>query len=185
MELAPLLLWAVLMQWGPAETHPDETRAQYRNRVATIVLEAQAVVWERYEDPDTRIAWLATLLALGYEESGAFHWKVHAGIGDGIGDGERARCLGQVHASRLLPRDAWRATTGTDPESTRRCWAAVLRYMRGARGQCGGDQMTLATMSRAFALYGTGNSCEPTKWSVARARRWAKLTNRARRLATN
>lgn len=162
----------------PANVDDVETPRERGDRVADIVLAAEDVVAEVYRDPWTRRAWVAALLAKGEAESGNWAKAVHSGAR--TGDGGRARCVGQVHSSKLLPRAAWLATTGTSREATRRCWRAVLRYLRGAMGHCRGG-LNVDGFARAYALYGTGDSCEPTSWSRRRAQRWAYLVERANR----
>lgn len=180
----PIILWARLasgaMPWY-ADGPGPETPSEYRARVAVVVAGARAAVADVYgwADERTQLGWTAAILAKWDAESGRFRLEVHSG--EVTGDGGRARCLGQLHPSRLVPRDEWLATTGTGRAATTRCARATLRYLRGAVGTCGGG-LTVEGLSRAYALYGTGSSCEPTEWSRRRALRWAGLVERAGRV---
>jgi len=179
LTLRLLVLWAHLAA-APGPWGATEPRDERLDRLSTIVLAADIAAREVYSDEQHLRAWTAALLAKGEPESN--HWDLRVHSGAMRGDGGKAICLGQVHASRLLPRAEWARTVGTDEEATVRCWRAVLRYLRGFHGLCGGEY-TADGFARAFAAYGSAaGDCTPTPWSRKRASRWAYLVERVYRV---
>jgi hypothetical protein len=100
---------------------------------------------------------------------------IHAGLPHPVltSDHGRARCLGQLHRSGLVPE--WATLAGTDLDATTRCARATIRVLRSSAGMCTGGQMLSETdMARVFAAYG-GTGCAPTVQSIRRARDWVRV----------
>lgn len=177
MRLTEYLL-AVILQWQPPWYPPGENPEapeDYRERLGVI---AEAVAIEAAEEHaaklDTR-ALAAATLTLWYGET-RFSYEVHVlGTSRWKQDLGQARCLGQLHQSRLVPEEEWRATVGADLESTRRCARATMRVILAMSRYCSIHAATEAEMARVFAAYGSGKGCSVTTQSETRARRWARM----------
>jgi hypothetical protein len=181
-DLTSLLLSASLTlphPWHPPGQAP-ETDAEYAARVATIA-EAVAIEAQEARGAGLGASNLAfAVMTIMYNES-RFALSVHNG--DTLGDRGRARCLAQIHTSRLVPREEWMGLTGVDLESTRRCARAAMRLLGAQYRRCGlhKEVVSKVALAKAFAAYGSGNSCEVTTSSLRRADDWEELKARARR----
>lgn len=179
MGLKELLFAAILhwqAPWYPPGKNP-ETPQQYRARLETI---AEAVALEARAVPATHLdfrALAAATLTVWYGET-RFAYEVHAlGKSRWKQDRGKARCMGQLHVSKLVPREEWEQMVGADLESTRRCARATIRVLLAMSRFCGGQGASQTHMAHVFAAYGTGAGCGLTEQAKARARRWARLLN--------
>lgn len=160
MTLTKLLLAAALSLPAPWTKTPVETRAEYEARVGTI---AHAIALEA---PDKLTA--ATVLAIWYGES-RFDLRVHAGEKHPVWtqDMGRARCLGQLHVSGLVPRTEWERLVGTTLDATRRCARATVRVLLAQRRLC--RARGTPGLAETLAAYGSGRHCRPGPRSIKRA----------------
>jgi hypothetical protein len=152
---------------------PPETREAYEARLGTIA-EAIAAEVERGAVLSKRDA-AAALVSIWYGES-RFALEVHAGTRHPVWtqDDGRAVCMGQLHASGLVPPHEWTGLAGTSLVATRRCAAATLRVLLAQYRRCGRD------LARAFAAYGSGSSCQPTERTAARVAKYRDALSRLR-----
>lgn len=161
--------------WYPPGKNP-ETTTEYQARVRVIseavATEARAAKGWGWGSRSLAFAALTIL----YNES-RFSLPVHSG--DQLGDRGRARCLGQIHASGLIPKPEWEKLTGTDLDSTRRCVRATMRLLVAQHRWCAVHRKPLTTdnMARVFAAYGSGGRCGVTGSARERARQWTRLAN--------
>lgn len=177
MTLKEFLL-AVILQWHPPWYPPGqnpETTDQFRERLSVI---AEAVALEA---PDNKAAALdsralaAATLTLWYGET-RFAYEVHAlGTSRWGQDIGKARCLGQLHQSRLVPEDEWSQMVGADLESTRRCARATMRVIVAMSRYCKISVANETSMALVFGAYGSGRGCMVSTRSQSRARRWARV----------
>jgi hypothetical protein len=121
--LAKLL--AIALAWpfpSPPSGYERESEPEYKDRVTTIV----NAITTATSDPDEA----AALLVLSRDESTFDRW-IHAGLKhpdpNKHQDHGRARCVLQIHRSRLVPE--WDELAGTDLESTVKCMRAGLRRL--------------------------------------------------------
>jgi hypothetical protein len=177
MALKDFLLAAILRwhaPWYPPGENPEDAE-DYRARLA-VLAEAVAIEAAEQRTPqlDTR-ALAAATLTVWYGET-RFAYEVHAlGTSRWNQDIGKARCLGQLHQSRLVPVEEWDQLVGDDLECTRRCARATMRVLNAMSRYCtigSADESSIATV---FAAYGTGRGCAMTTKSRSRARRWAAL----------
>jgi hypothetical protein len=176
MNLLPSLL-AIALSW-PVPTPPAgyerESDEAYRERVTVIVRAIAAVTDDPYE--------AAALLVLSRDESTFDPW-IHAGLAHPDPrkhqDHGRARCVLQIHRSRLVPE--WAELAGTDFDSTVRCMKAGLRLLRGAAGYCKASLHTRPGVTRALSLYATGRSCLPITLAKERSERWSLVVDEINR----
>jgi hypothetical protein len=177
MLLKELLLAAILQwqaPWYPPGQNP-ETPEQYQTRLETIAeavaLEAKAIAPAHL---DSR-ALAAATLTVWYGET-RFAYEVHAlGTSRWKQDRGKARCMGQLHVSKLVPADEWEQMVGADLQSTRRCARATIRVLLAVSRYCGAAHASEAHMARVFAAYGSGQGCGVDQRARSRARRWARL----------
>jgi hypothetical protein len=175
------LLLAVVLTWQPPWYPPGknpETPEQYKARVDVIV---EAVATEARLNEDWALgpkALAAATMVIWYRETRLAH-EVHAGTKSRYGqDDGKARCLGQLHVSGLVPKEEWETLTGTDLMATRRCARATMRVLTAYAGLCRAKSADAPTLARVFGAYGSGKGCTATRQSRARAQRWAKLMSR-------
>ena len=174
--LAAILTWPA--PWYPPGRPNPETSDGYKLRVATI---AEAVVIESRDVNDWglgRRALVAATLTLWYSET-RFSYEVHAlGTSRWGQDVGKARCLGQLHTSKLVPKSEWEQTVGADLEATRRCARATMRVIAAMARMCSATEATPHHMARVFAAYGSGRGCELSAQAQRRAQRWQRLMAR-------
>lgn len=113
--------------------------------------------------------------------------RIHAGVPHPTwtSDHGRAKCLGQIHVSDLIPRSEWETLAGDGLEATRRCARATALVLVWQARQCGVWSRQRATPDRvafSFAAYGTGGNCTAYPAALTRAREWADLLEKARRI---
>lgn len=144
--------------WYRPGTNP-ETPEAYRSRVTTI---ATAIADESAEAAadnwgyDER-ALAVLMLRHSYNES-RFRLDIHAGTT--FGDSGRASCLAQIHASRIIPKPEWEGLVGTDLQSTRRCYHAMVRVLKSNRWGCArGLPFGAPAVAAILSGYRTGSSC--------------------------
>lgn len=177
MALKDLLLAAILhwqAPWYPPGENP-ESREAYEARLAVL---AEAVALEAAEHKtaalDTR-ALAAATLTVWYGET-RFSYEVHAlGTSRWNQDIGKARCLGQLHQSRLVPKEEWDQLVGADLDSTRRCARATMRVLVAMSRYCSIGHANESSIATVFGAYGSGQGCGLTTKSTSRARRWAGL----------
>lgn len=143
--------------WYAPGTAP-ESGWDYYARVATMSAAIAA------EAPDEQTA--RAVLVVWHGESG-FRLDVHAG--DYLGDGGRAACNGQLHASGWVPPAEWQTLAGVSLEASQRCAAATVRVLSRFRRWCG-------SWAGAFSAYATGQGCAVIPLGEARARQQRELT---------
>ncbi len=177
MALKELLLAAIL-QWSPPWYPPGEnpeTQDAYNLRLATI---AEAVALESETATNWslgRRALAAATLSVWYGET-RFSYEVHAlGQSRWHQDWGKAKCLGQIHASGLVPKQEWLHMVGADLASTRRCARATMRVLAAQARYCSVRSASQEGMARMFAAYGSGRGCGVTPQAKKRARRWGVL----------
>jgi hypothetical protein len=177
MALKDLLLAAILRwqaPWYPPGENPEDLE-DYRARLSVL---AEAVALEAAEHKSAtldRRALAAATLTVWYGET-RFSYEVHAlGTSRWNQDVGKARCLGQLHQSKLVPAEEWVALVGADLESTRRCARATMRVLLAMSRYCGVSHADESSMATVFGAYGTGRGCALTTKSKSRARRWAAL----------
>jgi hypothetical protein len=180
MALKELLLAAIL-QWAPPWYPPGEnpeTVADYHARLETI---AEAVALESTSVAAGRLdhrALAAATLTVWYGET-RFSYEVHAlGKSRWHQDWGKARCLGQIHVSGLVPQQEWEQMVGADLEATRRCARATMRVLAAQSRYCSVRGANQGSLARVFAAYGSGRGCRVTPQAKKRSRRWAVLMQR-------
>lgn len=173
--LAAILLWAP--PWYPPGENP-ETLDTYRARLETIA-EAVAVESEAAARAGLgRRALAAATLTVWYGET-RFSYEVHVeGKSRWHQDWGKARCLGQLHVSGLVPKDEWELLVGGDLEATRRCARATMRVLAAQARYCSVKAPTEWSLARVFAAYGSGRGCAVTPQAKQRAKRWSTLMQR-------
>ncbi len=150
--LFKLLLAAALSLPAPWTKTPVETPEQYQARLDTI---AKAIA---IEAPNKLTA--VTVLVVWYDES-RFDRRIHAGEEHPIWtqDVGRARCLGQLHVSGLVPRAQWERLVGLDIDATRRCARATVRVLLAQRRLC--RARGTPGLAQTLAAYASGVTCRP------------------------
>ncbi len=136
---------------------PKETNAEYRARMIVIrdafMLESDDMAW-RHGKRALRVMTLAI-----WRAETLFARDVHAGLPGYFGsDGGRAKCLGQLHITGLVPREEWQRLGGLDLEATRRCARATMRVIIAQTRACvPGGTWNAQVATRIFNAYATGN----------------------------
>lgn len=120
---------------------------------------------------------LAMAILILTNEETRFDERIHAGTGHPVWNEDRglAKCLGQIHASRLVPEDEWKTLSGTDEESTARCADATARVWVSVAKQCGvwiGQRASRERVAATFMGYGSGGNCKPDDRAWGRADKW-------------
>jgi len=159
---------------------PGETVDEWNDRVHMIVEQnyeaagpyADGKGWSRFE-----IA-LATTDLMGNETR--FDRRIHAGEKHPDWDQDKglAKCLGQHHVSRAIPRAQWERLPGLDVDATLRCAIATTMQLVSQAKQCGvflGRHASKDAVAQAFAAYATGGHCKPGERDWSRALEWEKL----------
>lgn len=181
MDFASAIL-AVLLTLPPPYVS-TETAAEYRTRMQTIAsaVDAETKDVRGWHLGQTQLA--AIVLTIFWTES-RFDPVVHAGGIHRVWSQDRAaaRCLGQLHASGLVPTPEWSQLAGTDIGATRRCTAATVRVFLAHWRRCvpSGQSASRGNVARALTGYGHGGSCTAAPWSIARARTVETLLRRLR-----
>lgn len=174
MTLFSLLLAVALALPCPVTPvgYEPEARDAYAARVDTIT---RAIVFVAAGDVDIAVL----LLVVSREESTFDRW-IHAGLvhpdPTKHQDHGRARCVLQIHPSKLVPD--WDRLAGTDFESTVRCMQAGLRILRSSARYCNVDLHSRDGLERAISLYATGKSCKPISLARERAAVWERYRDR-------
>jgi hypothetical protein len=167
--------------YHPNET-PPETPAEYRARVEVI---ASAVALEVVSLPTLRPAVLGAVALEIFHSETALDPRLHAGTEHPRhhSDHGKARCLGQVWASGIVPAREWETLAGTDMESTRRCTRATLRVFLAQYRRCnpGRREFSHEALARGFAGYAGRVDCKPGTSAMGRAKRAFRLLELIRR----
>ncbi len=179
MALKELLLAAILSwpaPWYPPGRPNPETPEQYKQRVSTI---ATAVALESAEFEGWRLgrrALAAATLTLWYGET-RFSYEVHEqGTSRWGQDVGKAKCLGQLHVSKLVPQEEWEQMVGSDLDATRRCARATMRVLAAMARMCSARSTSEEHMARVFAAYGSGRGCDGVgPQAKKRAKRFRRL----------
>ena len=166
-------LLAVVLGWPRPVTPPNhrpETPEEYEARAeavaSSIALEARSV--------EEAAAVLVLVKGKSRMDALIHTGLVHPTVNQDHG---RARCLTQLHRSRLVPD--WDELTGTDLAATRRCIAATLRVLRSAARMCAkGGMVGVGDMERVFSAYATGRGCTPIRLGIDRALQWQRVRAR-------
>lgn len=166
-----LALWlrAFTAPWqvAPTTETPEQLDARLDRIHFAVAAEAAAFARSTLLTPEQLAA--ATLV-IWHGES-RFGPIVHAGgVNEWGSDRGKARCLGQLHSSRLLPRAEWEQLGGTDTAATRRCARATMRVFNSMLWLCEGD------LTGAFSAYATGRGCAHIELGRARARKMQLLS---------
>jgi hypothetical protein len=193
MALQEALL-AAMLQWTPAWYAPKrnpETPEQYHSRLTMIsqivAEEAEAVaadvpIWqfstgEIVKWPLGARALAAATLVIWYGET-KFAYELHAKGKSRWGqDVGKAHCMGQLHRSKLIPKDEWEKTVGATKEATRSCARATMRVLAVHTQRCGADKPTASQFSHVFFAYGSGKGCGENRQSQNRGSRLVQLLN--------
>ncbi len=177
MALKELLL-AAIIQWAPPWYAPGknpETTDDYQARLQTIA-EAVALEVETANHAGLGKRGLAAATLVTWYGETRFSYEVHAlGKSRWHQDYGRARCMGQIHANKLVPKEEWDQLVGADLESTRRCARATMRMLAANARYCSVRGASQSGIARMFAAYGSGRGCAVTPSSKKRAKRWAML----------
>jgi len=118
----------------------------------------------------------AAVLTLWKAEA-RFARDVHAGgVGKLGSDDGRAKCLGQIHVNRKVPRAVWETLGGLDLAATRRCAWATLTILEGKMRYCR-VWYSSEGVAVGFHAYATGKcpKGEPNAKSRKRAATWVRL----------
>jgi len=164
---------------------PDEYRARLEIIAEAIALEATgADAWPHGAEG------LASATLVLWQAESRLSYDIHANTGnDPWGqDYGRARCLGQLHATGLVPQSEWETLAGSDLAATRRCANATMRVLRAQYWVCKSRAGAGDPIARMFEVYATGRSCNPGRRSHMRTQRYQRVlqqiyTERARRQA--
>ena len=180
MALKEALLAVVVGLPAPwyGQNRQPETDEQYRERVQ-IIAEAITLEAERSKAWPHGVAGLAIATLTLWEAESSLSYDVHANTGnDPWGqDHGKARCLGQLHSSRLVPKEEWETLAGADLEATRRCANATMRVLRAQYRVCQKRGAPGDPIANMYEIYANGRSCTPKARSLRRARRYRQLMN--------
>lgn len=181
MKTAVIAVWLLSNALKmPISKAPDETPDQVHARLETI---AVSLATAAQETPTVQ-GWTSTEIAAAalvlWNEETRFDQRVHAGEKhpQWTQDSGRAKCLGQLHTSALVPPDEWAKLAGTGEEATLVCARATMRVLIAQGRQCGtyiGVRASRDRVSKTYAAYGSGGSCKPDDRSWARADKWLKI----------
>ena len=161
----------------PHSAAPGETLEQYKERLAGMT-KAVAVSMKPYANGQ---GWTTTELGLMVLEvwnaETLFDQRIHAGLDHPkwTQDSGRARCMGQIHVSVLVPQEQWEKTVGTDEGATQLCADATARVVVAQARNCGvwaGQRADRNKVAKVFAAYASGGACVPTERDYARADKW-------------
>lgn len=146
----------------------SETPAELRYRAGTI----RDAVYRTAKHPSERAAILVI-----WEGETRFALNVHAGgLGKWGSDNGRAKCLGQIHSSRLTPKHEWEKLGGVDLAATERCAEATLKLLKAKMRYCVEAVVwNRETVAISFQAYATGRCEAPGAMSLKRARSWLQL----------
>lgn len=116
------------------------------------------------------------LLILADEET-RLDERIHAGGEHPVWtqDHGLAKCLGQLHVSKLVPQSLWAKLGGTDEDATRRCAEATALVWVAVAKNCGvwlGARADRNRVAEAFMAYGSGGKCKPDERAWSRADKW-------------
>lgn len=181
MKTAVIAAWLLTeVSKMPLSRAPDETPEQARGRLEV----ATSSLAEAAKDQADGTGWTSTELAawglvLWHAET-LLDARVHAGLPHPVWTQDRglARCLGQLHASSLVPPDEWARLAGTDEAATLQCARATLRVAVAQGRRCGtyiGVRASRERVAQVFAAYGSGGKCKPDDRAWQRADRWLKV----------
>jgi hypothetical protein len=161
----------------PHSAAPGEEREQYKQRLDGMTT-SLAVATKPYADGR---AWTASELSLAmlmlWHGETLFDQRIHAGVEHPkwTQDAGKARCLGQIHISQLVPEEEWNRLVGTSEGATQLCADATARIWVAMARQCGvwsGQRAERTKVAKVFAAYATGGNCTPGERDWARADKW-------------
>lgn len=181
MKIAVVAAWLLTEALKmPISKVPDETLVQLEARL-TVATTSLAVAGKEHSDGS---GWSATELAAWglvlWNEEARFDQRIHAGLPHPVWTQDKglATCMGQLHASRLIPPEMWSRLAGTSDEATLHCARATLMVARAQGRRCGtyiGVRASRERVASVFAAYGSGGNCKPSERDWARADRWLKV----------
>jgi len=157
---------------APGETEPEEHARLERvskGYAQAVVPYADGKGWTGSE--------LAMALLILIAEETKLDKRIHEGTGHPVWheDHGRSKCLGQVQASGLVPRQIWATLTGSDDDATLRCAEATATVWVSMAKQCGvwySQRASRAGVAATFMAYGSGGSCTPDERAWSRADKW-------------
>ena len=161
----------------PHSAAPGETPEQYKERLAGMT-KSVAISMKPYANGQ---GWTTTELGLMVLEiwnaETLFDQRIHAGLDHPkwTQDSGRAKCMGQIHVSVLVPQDQWEKTVGTDEGATQLCADATARVVVAQARNCGvwaGQRADRNKVAKVFAAYANGGLCVPQERDFARADKW-------------
>lgn len=161
----------------PHSAAPGETHEQYLERLNGMT-KAVAISMKPYSNAQ---GWTTTELGLMVLEvwnaETLFDQRIHAGLDHPkwTQDSGRAKCMGQIHVSVLVPQEEWEKTVGTDEGATQLCADATARVLVAQARNCGvwaGQRADRNKVAKVFAAYASGGACVPTERDYARADKW-------------
>lgn len=156
---------------------PGETREDYEQRLGGM----SAALARATKPYANGLGWTTTELGLAmltlWHAETLFDQRVHAGMQHPkwTQDKGRARCLGQIHVSLLVPQSEWERLVGTDEGATQMCADATARIWVAQARQCGvwyGQRADRNKVAKVFAAYASGGNCRPGERDWARADKW-------------
>lgn len=164
----------------PLSPSPDETSLQVRTRLETIASSLAAAAKDQADGSGWTSTELAAAALVLWNEESRFDARVHAGLPHPVWtqDQGRARCLGQLHQSALVPPDEWARLAGTDEDATLQCGRATIRVLTAQGRRCGvylGVRADRNRIAQVYAAYGSGGKCRPDDRAWQRADRWLKV----------
>jgi len=163
---------------------PGETREGYLVRMEVIATELAGASRKVADGRGWTASELAMAILTLWHEETRFDERIHAGTKHPVWheDYGRAKCLGQLHASLIIPKEQWAELTGTDHGRTRLCADATVKVWTSMAKQCGvwyGQRASRNAVAKTFAAYGSGGKCAPNDRAWARADKWlGRMGNR-------
>lgn len=133
-----LLLGHATSTWAIAPGPETAAEASERRDLVDAAIAYEAHQEAAHSPFDAKT--LAATARVVWQEESALSVRVHMGeLGRWGSDRGRAKCLGQLHVSGIVPREQWERLAGTDPDSTRRCARATMRVLSAMGRYCRGD----------------------------------------------
>lgn len=163
-----------------ASVAPGETPEARDARLGTIT--SSLATASRAAADGQGWAWteIAAWALIAWKEESQFDLRVHAGLPHPVwtSDVGRAKCMGQLHQSRIVPPEVWVTLAGTSEEATLQCARYTITVAIAQAKQCGvylGRRASKPAVAAVFAAYASGGNCKPDERAWYRAERWAKV----------
>lgn len=161
----------------PHSAAPGETQEQYLERLSGMT-KSVAIAMKPYANGQ---GWTTTELSLAelelWNAETLFDQRIHAGLEHPkwTQDSGRAKCMGQIHVSLLVPQEQWEKLVGTDEGATQLCADATARVLVAQARNCGvwaGQRADRNKVAKVFAAYASGGKCVPEERDYSRADKW-------------